>query len=107
MTTMTTMTTMTHANYDRFCPIRDTETYLAVYMGPGGPISFTIEAEGLGHAKRLADLVGKGKYDEGADELGLEPDASDEDVEAALGEQGWELVLTGDHGHDWFIYQRA
>lgn len=67
-------------------------TYLAVYVGPGGPISVTFESDNLDDARDCITEYGAEWFDEGLDYLDLPEGAASEDVEREIAERGWRMV---------------
>lgn len=63
--------------------------WLYVYAGPGGPISARFNAPSLDDAVAIVEAREREWYDDAADELGLGPDADEQEIEAALTDQGW------------------
>jgi hypothetical protein len=81
-------------------------TYLALYTGPNGPISATFESNAY-LAEILAHVAEHGRtwYDGAANDLELEPDASESRVEAALAAEGAELFAAAPHTGAYAVYR--
>jgi subtilisin family serine protease len=80
--------------------------YLALYTGPGGPISHEISVGNMSDALEAVERDGKSWYDDAEDELGLDPDSPTlaEDIATALEEGGWDLVRAAGNDGAYAIY---
>jgi hypothetical protein len=80
--------------------------FLALNTGPGGPISSLLAATDLRGARAEALAHGRAWDAEARDHLELPPDASDDEVEAALNAGGWDMAYAVDTDDGWDIYSR-
>jgi hypothetical protein len=83
-----------------------TVEFLALYTGPNGPISSLLDATDLRGARAEALAHGRAWYDDVRNHLDLPPDASDDEVEAALDAGGWDMAYAVDTDDGWDIYSR-
>lgn len=81
--------------------------YLALYIGPCGPISAFVTADSLAAAKRVIAERGHDWYDTGSDVLGLDPDSDGLDGEIELALEGWTLVSKAPTDADYDLYVPA
>jgi hypothetical protein len=79
-------------------------SFLAIYTGPGGPISSRMYATNIRGARAEALADGRAWCDAGRDDLGLPPAASEDEVAEALNAGGWDLAYAVEEGFD--IYSR-
>jgi hypothetical protein len=82
--------------------------YLALYTGPGGPISLEFEAENLQQAREIVAEEGSQWFNSGADDLNLDPASPtlDDDIVAALEVGAWTLALHTEHADgNYAIYE--
>lgn len=81
-------------------------TYLALYTGPNGPISFEFTARNLDDAVEVIGEKAQQHFDDASNWLDLDPDSNtlDQDILDALDEDGWQLALAKEHNGDWDIY---
>jgi hypothetical protein len=84
-----------------------TNTYLALYTGPGGPISSVFTADSLEDAKEFVQGWGSSWYDDGEDALDLPAGADEREIDEALLAGQWDLVESARADDEYAIYRLA
>ena len=91
-----------------------TTTYLALYTGPGGPVSKIFEAEDLEDACAIVesqrDLAsGSSWYDRAEDAIGIDSDGTvteemQAEIDTWIDDNGWTIALRAESDSEYEIY---
>jgi hypothetical protein len=82
-----------------------TNTYLALYTGPNGPISSVFTADSLEDAKELIQERGESRGDDAEDALDLPFHADEAKIDEALLAGQWDLVEPARANDEYAIYR--
>lgn len=79
--------------------------YLALYTGPGGPISFVLKADTIEDAIAHVAEHGREHYDAGSDALDIDPEGTmPHAIDDALAAGGWALTLDASTDTDFALF---